>query len=159
MQFMKKNPLIPEFSCILHFGEFKEFVFVFALLLVYVQETGTNLVKIQIPENKCAKWLPLKFFAIMVLCMCHSLSKLSNFYNICTCIMVIIHLLHILCGLRQYYHMLQYCITMYVNFILYICTTKQQYYIKWNNGIVSYVKTLDQDMVLCHMMILYHKRI
>lgn len=52
---MKKNPLIPEFSCILHFGEFKEFVFVFALLLVYVQETGTNLVKTQIPENKCAK--------------------------------------------------------------------------------------------------------
>lgn len=50
---MKKNPLIPEFSCILHFGEFKEFVFVFAL--VYVQETGTNLVKTQIPENKCAK--------------------------------------------------------------------------------------------------------
>lgn len=39
--------------------------------------------------------MPLKFFAIMVLCMCHSLSKLSNFYNICTCIMVIIHLLHI----------------------------------------------------------------
>lgn len=52
---MKKKTLIPEFSCILHFGEFKEFVFVFALLLVYVQETGTNLVKTQIPENKCAK--------------------------------------------------------------------------------------------------------
>lgn len=50
---MKKTPLIPEFSCILHFGEFKEFVFAFALLLVYVQETGTNLVKTQIPENKC----------------------------------------------------------------------------------------------------------
>lgn len=99
-----------------------------------------NLVKTQIPENKCAKWLPLKFFAIMVLCMCHSLSKLSNFYNICTCIMVIIHLYCIFCvvwdnNIICYNIVSPYMLISYFIFVLL------------NSNII-----LNETMVLYHML-------